>query len=86
MEAYATMSNALKKAGRPIVFSLCEWGQNKPWEWAANIGQLWRTTGDISNQFEGMKDHGTWSANGIMKILDMQDILRKYAGPGYFFF
>src|SRR6185437_3685946 len=47
-EAYTTMSKALKKAGRPIVFSLCEWGENKPWEWAENVGQLWRTTGDIS--------------------------------------
>ncbi len=41
-EAYTTMSNALKKAGRPIVFSLCEWGDNQPWEWGKPIGNLWR--------------------------------------------
>ena len=82
-EAYATMSSALKKAGRPIVFSLCEWGSNKPWLWAKDIGHLWRTTGDISNQFEGKKDYGTWAANGIMTIVDTQDTLRKYAGPGH---
>jgi alpha-galactosidase len=51
-EAYTTMSKALKKAGRPIVFSLCEWGTNKPWLWAENVGELWRTTGDISARFD----------------------------------
>src|SRR3954463_9485233 len=82
-EAYTTMSKALKLAGRPIVFSLCEWGQNKPWTWAAPVGHLWRTTGDITAQFEGTKSYGSWSASGVMKILDSQDSLRKYAGPGH---
>src|SRR5450432_1541562 len=53
-EAYTTMSKALHKAGRPIIFSLCEWGDNKPWLWAAPVGQLWRTTGDITSQFDGI--------------------------------
>ncbi|MFD1045919.1 hypothetical protein ACFQ1S_10265, partial [Kibdelosporangium lantanae] len=35
-----------RHTGRPIVFSLCEWGENKPWTWASSIGHLWRTTGD----------------------------------------
>lgn len=82
-EAYTTMSKALKKAGRPIVFSLCEWGSNKPWQWAENVGQLWRTTGDIGAQFEGVKKMGNWSALSVMRIVDMQDTLRKYAGPGH---
>jgi alpha-galactosidase len=82
-EAYATMSSALKTAGRPIVFSLCEWGTNKPWQWAAPVGHLWRTTGDISNLFDGILDHGTWQQNGIMKIVESQDTIRKYAGPGH---
>ena len=82
-EAYATMSNALKTAGRPIVFSLCEWGTNKPWQWAAPVGHLWRTTGDISNLFDGILDHGTWQQSGIMRIVDSQDSIRKYAGPGH---
>ena len=47
-EAYALMSDALRATGRDIVFSLCEWGSNKPWLWARNIGNLWRTTGDIT--------------------------------------
>jgi alpha-galactosidase len=82
-EAYATMSKALKAAGRPIVFSLCEWGSNKPWEWAENVGQLWRTTGDISAVFDGFIDHGTWKQEGVMPIVDLQKGLRKYAGPGH---
>ena len=82
-EAYATMSKALKAAGRPIVFSLCEWGTNKPWEWAENIGQLWRTTGDISAVFDGYIDHGTWKQTGVIPIADLQNGLRKYAGPGH---
>jgi alpha-galactosidase len=82
-EAYTTMSKALKAGGRPIVFSLCEWGNNKPWQWATSVGQLWRTTGDINNLFDGVKNYGTWHADGVMTIVDMQDTLRKYAGPNH---
>ncbi len=82
-EAYTTMSMALRKAGRPIIFSLCEWGQNKPWEWAAPVGELWRSTGDISAIYDGIKSYGNWHANGVMTIVDMQNGLQKYAGPGH---
>jgi alpha-galactosidase len=82
-EAYGTMSKALHQAGRPILFSLCEWGTNKPWEWAKDIGQMWRTTGDIYQIFDSTKDFGTWKANGVMRILDLQKGLREYAGPGH---
>lgn len=83
IEAYTTMSKALKAAGRPIVFSLCEWGTNKPWLWAENVGELWRTTGDISAIFDGYLDHGTWKQQGVMPIVDLQIGLRKFAGPGH---
>jgi alpha-galactosidase len=82
-EAYTTMSKALKAARRPIIFSLCEWGSSQPWTWAKDAGQLWRTTGDISNLFDGIKDYGNWHANGMMMIVDMQDSLYKYSGPGH---
>jgi alpha-galactosidase len=81
--AYMTMRDALHDAGRPIVFSLCEWGDNKPWEWAKEIGHLWRTTGDISHCWDCEDNHGTWSSWGVLRILDKQDGLRKYAGPGH---
>lgn len=79
--AYTTMRDALFEAGRPIVFSICEWGNSKPWTWGGLVGNLWRTTGDIFNCFDCVEDHGTWKSWGVMQILDMQDGLRKYAGP-----
>lgn len=81
--AYLTMREALYKTGRPIVFSICEWGDNEPWDWAPSIGHLWRTTGDIYNCFDCEYDHGTWSSWGVLQILDMQEGLRKNAGPGH---
>jgi alpha-galactosidase len=81
--AYLTMRDALYSAGRPVVFSLCEWGNSKPWLWGKNIGHLWRTTGDITNCFDCVVDHGSWKSWGIMYILDMQEGLRTYAGPGH---
>src|SRR4051812_29821187 len=72
VERYMAMGNALKTAGRPMVYSLCEWGRNKPWEWGRRVGgQLWRTTGDISDR---------WTS--VMRILDQQVGLEKYSGPG----
>ncbi len=82
-EAYSTMSKALKAAGRPIVFSLCEWGVNKPWQWAAPVGQLWRTTEDIYQVFDSVHNEGTWNSLSVMRIVDENDSLRKYAGPGH---
>lgn len=81
--AYTTMRDALFAAGRPMVFSLCEWGSNKPWEWGKDVGHLWRTTGDITNCFDCIVDHGTWSSTGVMKIVEMRKGLRAYAGPGH---
>lgn len=81
--AYETMSMALKEAGRPVVFGLCEWGDNKPWLWAGKVGHLWRTTGDIYNCFDCVEDHGNWKSWGVMQIIDKQEGLRKYAGPGH---
>ncbi|MDP0500070.1 MAG: glycoside hydrolase family 27 protein [Verrucomicrobiota bacterium JB022] len=85
-EAYTTMSRALKKAGRPVVFSLCEWGQNQPWKWAKGVGHLWRTSGDIIDCYDCVE---RWS-HGWKVILDIQmdreeghEGLEKYAGPGH---
>ncbi len=81
--AYNLMRDALRAAGRPILFSMCEWGQSKPWEWAAETGHMWRTTGDIFNCFDCLDQHPGWASYGVMQILDMQNGLRKYAGPGH---
>ncbi len=81
-EAYTTMSKALKTAGRPIVFSLCEWGQNKAYEWAAPVGELWRTTGDIGVAFDSSKSFNGWTPMTVMHIVDFEAGIRQYAGPG----
>lgn len=81
--AYNLMRDALRAAGRPIYFSMCEWGSSKPWEWAAETGHSWRTTGDIYNCFDCVDEHPGWKAFGVLQILDMQNGLRKYAGPGH---
>jgi alpha-galactosidase len=74
-EAYAVMADALRSTGRDIMFSLCEWGSNKPWLWAARIGNLWRTTGDISDRWDG-----NWS---MLHNADENEKLWSYAGPGH---
>jgi alpha-galactosidase len=81
--AYLTMREALRKAGRPVLFSICEWGDNQPWDWAKDVGHSWRTTGDIYNCFDCVHDHGTWKSWGVLQILDKQDGLRVHAGPGH---
>ncbi len=78
-ETYKTMSDALFAAGRPVVFSLCEWGDTKPWLWAKDIGHLWRTTGDITDCFNCQETYSL----GWETILRMQTGLEKYAGPGH---
>jgi len=78
-ETYKTMRDALYAAGRPIVFSLCEWGNNKPWLWAKDIGHLWRTTGDITDCYDCQDVY----AMGWKFILASQVGLEKYAGPDH---
>lgn len=83
LSAYSLMSTALKDAGRPIVFSICEWGTSKPWEWASEIGHLWRTTPDIDNCFDCELDFGGFKKVGVLAIIDINEPLRQYAGPGH---
>jgi len=84
-EAYSTMSNALLATGRPIVFSMCEWGTAKPWAWGKGIGNLWRTTGDISDVWSGNNKwpDGSCCQMGMLQILDLQVGLEGFAGPGH---
>jgi alpha-galactosidase len=81
-EAYALMSDALRSTGREIVLSICEWGTAKPWEWAKNIGNLWRTTGDIWDSFDKKDQAHDW-AYPVMAIVDMNEPLWQHAGPGH---
>jgi len=78
--SYSIMRDALQKSGRPIVFSLCEWGSTQPWLWAKDVGNLWRSTGDITDKWSSQrKDDGL----GVVEILDLVNGLESYAGPGH---
>jgi alpha-galactosidase len=82
-ETYKTMRDAIHIAGRPMVYSICEWGDTKPWEWAKDVGHLWRTTGDITDCFECEINHGSWSSWGIINTIEMRKGIRQYAGPDH---
>ena len=71
--AYKKMHDALTATGRPIVFSLCQYGMDRVWRWGPSVGgNLWRTTGDIKDNYTRMAFIG-FGQNG----------LGKYAGPGH---
>jgi len=69
---YAKLRDALAQSGRPIVFSICNWGVRTPWRWGPTTGNLWRTTGDINDTYDRMSLIG-FGQNG----------LEKFAGPGH---
>lgn len=71
-ERYTVMRDALRKSGRAVVLSICEWGRNQPWTWGRGVGQLWRVTADIQP---------TWQS--IAWIIDANARLSPYGGPGH---
>ncbi|MDX2023589.1 MAG: glycoside hydrolase family 27 protein [Deltaproteobacteria bacterium] len=79
-DAYARMSQALSASGRPMVFSICEWGSTQPWLWAQGVGHLWRTTGDIQDCWDCAR---SWGGMGITHIIDQMAELHPFAGPGH---
>src|SRR5579864_334154 len=84
--SYANMRNALDATGRPIVLSICEWGTAKPWLWGKEVGgNLWRTTGDIQDRWSGKKEWkpGDCCSYGMVDIIDAEDAIYSYAGPGH---
>jgi alpha-galactosidase len=67
------MAEAIRAAGRPMVFSICQYGRADVWKWGpAAGGNLWRTTGDIADQWQVMSTIGF-----------AQDELAPFAGPGH---
>ena len=70
--AYQKMGEAIRAAGRPIVYSLCQYGRYKVQEWGPTVsGNLWRTTGDIRDAWDSMANIGF-----------SQSELSAHAGPG----
>jgi alpha-galactosidase len=68
---YTRMRDAIIATGRPMVYSITEWGQNQPWTWAQPVGNLWRTTGDITDSWGSM-----------LSIYRANVGLAQFAGPG----
>jgi len=51
---FTLIGNALRSSGRAMVYSVTNWGQNNVWDWGPGVGNLWRTTGDISDSWTSM--------------------------------
>lgn len=81
--AYTLISDALRAAGRPILLSMCEWGNSHPWRWARDIGHSWRTTPDIWCDFDSLRVFPGYTQFGVMQCINFNDSLRQYAGPGH---
>ena len=72
----AAVEAQAEKEGRevkPICFSICEWGLNRPWNWGATAGNLWRTTPDIRPEWRSLLGIYEWNVR-----------LWEHASPGHF--
>jgi alpha-galactosidase len=75
LQRYTAMAEALRATDRPIFFSVCEWGSNKPWLWAGKppvSAGSWRTTDDINDSYASM-----------LKNFKQNVVLDQYATPGH---
>jgi len=73
VDAYVKMRDAVRSTGRPIVYSLCQYGDDAVWEWGTSVGgNLWRTTGDINDHYARMETIGFGQAG-----------LARFAAPGH---
>lgn len=79
---YQKMGDALQKSGRPIVYSLCQYGRAEVWKWGPRVGgNLWRTTGDISDRWASLNNIGFGKAvMGKYSQLDIASAIK----PGAF--
>lgn len=75
---YPTMTNALANSGREILFSMCQWGRDYVWTWGAAVGNSWRMSGDIQNNWASVASIAAfaatisqWAAPGGFNDLDM---------------
>jgi alpha-galactosidase len=76
---YSLFHDGIRESGRPMVLSLCNWGVDQPWLWGKQMGQLWRTAGDLVTCWDCKKD---WGGMGVIPDLVKQIGLESYAGPG----
>lgn len=77
---YQKMGDALEKSGRPIVFSLCQYGHDTVWQWGSKVGgNLWRTTGDINDHWASLDLIAFGTQQGVTQLG-----IASYAKPGHF--
>jgi alpha-galactosidase len=78
---YKAMGDALQATGRPIVFSICEWGPRSPWLWGREVGgNMWRTSYDVADIWD--KPRNETSPIGILTSIDVMTNLGRFSGPG----
>ncbi|QRV77914.1 glycoside hydrolase family 27 protein [Ceratobasidium sp. AG-Ba] len=91
-QRYANMSRALGESGRAILYSMCNWGEDGPWNWASEIANSWRMSGDIKDSFTGYDDRCPCTDMldcklagyhcSVTRILDFAAPLLQKGGPG----
>ena len=57
---YEVMGNALNATGRPILYSLCNWGEDYPWNWGSTIANSWRISGDVYDSWDQPDSRCPW--------------------------
>jgi len=84
IERYRRMGEALRRTGREILYSLCEWGGRSPHLWGRSVGgQMWRSSGDVFDSWTNflVVEH-QWYGMGIDTLIDIAADLFEYGGPG----
>ncbi|KAI0361839.1 alpha-galactosidase [Trametes cingulata] len=91
-DRYANMSRALNATGRPILYSMCNWGEDGPWNFAVDIANSWRISGDIHDDFDRFDDRCPCTSIldcklpgfhcAMSRIIDFAAPVGQKAGPG----
>ena len=78
---YKAMSQAIINAGRPMLYSICEWGVRSPWLWGKDTGgHMWRISHDVCDVWDSA--HNRKGPIGILNGIDAMADLESFTGPG----
>ncbi|KAJ5831697.1 alpha-galactosidase [Penicillium riverlandense] len=86
-DRYEAMEQALAASGRQILYAICNWGQDQPWVWGPSVGNSWRITGDISDNFNtgnsacAVPNYGGYECS-VTQIMSMQATISSYSVKG----
>ncbi|KAK2760162.1 hypothetical protein FQN54_002228 [Arachnomyces sp. PD_36] len=84
---YNAMAEALVATERPILYAICNWGEDNPWSWGPSMGNSWRMSGDITDSFNGVDEGcplpgaGGWGCS-VVRILSKAAEIASLGGPG----